>query len=217
MATINIPEPKSLDQILSENPDLREKLDKKIDNVVLAQQAIRRDLDLTLYLAGFISVVVVVIYLKRHEIFKSSKFVPIQSASYHRVEDLQREMSKDYYLTNSAYNCGFRKCLKCKYLVGNKHELAQCPEGFVGDVAPNGETSNTRPNLHYLDMQMVVLKYSTSAHDFALTPQNNDKTCCKHCGIVISMDELKNGRCVRGIKRHESDGEIYDGKFMKVL
>lgn len=207
MAAINIPEPKSLDQILNENPDLREKLDKKIDNVVLAQQVIRKEVDTMLYMVSFIAIVVVFIYIKRKEIFKSSKFVPVYEMSYHSPEVLQKELSKDYYLSNSAYNCGFRKCMKCEYLVGKKHELAKCPAG----------ASNGGPDLHYLDNKMFVLKYSTRAYDFALTPKNDEKTCCKHCGIVIDMDELKNGRCVRGIKRHESDGEIYDATFVKVL
>jgi hypothetical protein len=202
--TISIPEPKSLDQILVENPELKEKLDKKIDNVVLAQNAIRRDLDYTMYIVSFIAIVVVFIYLRRKDLFKSSKFVPVQDSSYHSQEVLQAEMSKDYYFSNTGYNCGFRKCSQCQYLVSKKYELAICP-------AATGQV-----RLHKLEEPIVVLKYNVKNNDFAVTPAPSDRVCCKHCGIVIRMDELRDGRCISG-RRHESDGEIYDGEFSKVL
>jgi hypothetical protein len=205
MATVAIEEPKSLDQILKENPDLKNAIENKYDNVIMIQQALRSDINLVLYIVVFISIAVVLIYLRRKDIFKSSKFIPIYESSYHSPAELQVELSKDYYLSNSAYNCGFRKCLKCSYLVGNKHELANCPvkDGAVG------------PSLHYLDTKIIVLKYNNSNH--GLSPDYDDKVCCKHCGIVISIDELKNGVCLSSGKRHESDGEVYDGKFMKIL
>jgi hypothetical protein len=193
-------EPKSLDQILNENAELKNRIEGTSIPVPTKEPTgikPKDNLTYVLTISIVIFLISVIIYVR---INTMESILQKDTTKKEPYINATQEVNKDYYLNNPKYNCRFVDCSKCGNIISKKYELGICEND---------------KKLHKYGNQTFALKYDIKSINNNVTLDNNKLSCCKNCGVVLSINAMKNTGCAAGAS-HESDSEYYNNGMVKI-